>query len=99
MSNNVGEATLNPKGLKDIVILDEKIKPKTKVSDETVMAFMKNLHKYKGQNRDILIKLGLTKPDCEEKEQYNNPSRYHRFNDVNNHNDNIYNHKMKTINI
>jgi len=101
-SDNVGEATLNPKGLKDIVILnhkDEKQPTKPKVSDETVEAFMKNIDNYKGQNRDILIKLGLTKPDVEEKEQYNKPSWYNRFKDIDSHNNNNDSHKTKTINI
>ena len=89
----------NPKGLKDIVILDEKVPPKPKVNDETVIAFMKNLHKYKGQNRDILIKLGLAKPDCEEKETYDKPSWYNRFQDLDNHIKKKNSHKMKTINI
>lgn len=98
----------NPKGLKDIVILDEKVSDKKidekvptkpKVSDKTVEAFMKNLHKYKGQNRDILIKLGLQKPDVEEKETYNKPSWYNRFQNIDNHNNKNNSHQTKTINI
>ena len=84
---------------KDIVILDEKVPPKPKVSDKTVSEFMKNLHKYKGQNRDILIKLGLAKPDCEEKETYNKPSWYNRFQDLNNHIKKNNSHKIKNINV
>ena len=77
----------------------EKNPTKPKVSNKSVEAFMKNIDNYKGQNRDVLIKLGLTKPDVEEKETYDKPSWYNRFQDLDNHIKKKNSHKIKNINV
>lgn len=84
---------------KDIIVLDEK-KPTTepKVSDKTVEEFMKNTDKYKGRNREILIKLGIVKPDMEEKLYLDKPSWYNRFKNYD-YNNNTNNHNVKKIDV
>eukprot|EP00466_Bigelowiella_natans_P008161 jgi/Bigna1/134768/aug1.26_g9476 len=78
---------------------DEKVPTKPKVSDKSVEAFVKNIDNCKGQNRDMLIKLGLAKPDVEEKEQHDKPSWCDGFKDVDSHNNHDNGHETKTINI
>ena len=70
----------------EITILDKNIR--NEYNDNTVNKFMKNLNKYQGRNRDILIRLGLIKPNIMEKELYNEPSWKARFKHMRYDNDN-----------
>jgi len=79
------------------------VKKTTKIDTGEVDNFMKNMERYTGRNRDILIRLGLVKPTENEIELYKRPNWFHKS-DSHKKNDDTkivssYNHKKKTIEI
>lgn len=47
--------------------------------DKTYDMIIEKMKELKGSKRDIVIKLGLIKPNEDEKEYYNKPSWYNKF--------------------
>lgn len=47
--------------------------------DKTYDMLIEKMKELKGRKRDIVIKLGLIKPNEDEKEFYNKPSWYNKF--------------------